>query len=112
MTETKEKSPFVTIENLSQYFCVSVSTIRAWVRQGYIPENTYIKLGNTYRFNRPAVAEALTQMQKDGVELGQDTSESTTVEVTGVEGSVLTMGEPNEPDENQLEFDFDTDEDA
>ena len=112
MTETKEKSPFVTIENLSQFFCVSVSTIRAWVRQGYIPENTYIKLGNTYRFNRPAVAEALTEMRKDGVSLEDDPTESTTVEVTGVEGSVLTMGEANEPDENQLEFDFDTDEDA
>jgi uncharacterized protein YjcR len=32
MTETQEKSPFVTIESLAQYFCVSVSTIRAWVR--------------------------------------------------------------------------------
>lgn len=104
----KEKSPFVTIENLSQYFCVSVSTIRAWVRQGYIPENTYIKLGNTYRFNRPAVAEALMAMQKEEEEAA---STDVNVEVTGVEGSVLSMGEPAH-DENQLEFDFDADEDA
>jgi excisionase family DNA binding protein len=65
MTETKDKSPFVTIESLAQYFCVSVSTIRAWVRQGHIPENTYIKLGNTYRFNRAAVEQALMGMHKD-----------------------------------------------
>ena len=62
---TEKKSPFVTIESLAQYFHVSVSTIRAWVRQGHIPETTYIKLGNTYRFNRDQVAEALTTMQKE-----------------------------------------------
>ena len=42
---TEDKSPFVTIENLAQYFHVSVSTIRSWVRQGHIPETTYIGLG-------------------------------------------------------------------
>jgi len=109
MTENKEKSPFVTIESLAQFFCVSVSTIRAWVRQGHIPDNTYIKLGNTYRFNRDAVQQALMGMHK---EEEAPARKDTTVAVTGVEGSVLTMGEPNERDENQLEFDFDADEDA
>lgn len=102
MTETKEKSPFVTIENLAQYFCVSVSTIRAWVRQGYIPENTYIKLGNTYRFNRPAVADALMAMQKEEEALGQAVAV----------GGVGTVAAVVEPEEEQLEFDFDADEDA
>lgn len=102
MTETKEKSPFVTIENLAQYFCVSVSTIRAWVRQGYIPENTYIKLGNTYRFNRPAVADALMAMQKEEEIIGQAVAV----------GGVGTVAAVVEPDEEQLEFDFDADEDA
>jgi excisionase family DNA binding protein len=106
MTETQDKSPFVTIESLAQYFCVSVSTIRAWVRQGHIPESTYIKLGNTYRFNRADVQTALMAMQKEESE-----TQSTTVAVTGVEGSVLSMGEPM-VDEVQLEFDFDADEDA
>jgi excisionase family DNA binding protein len=87
MTEAKDKSPFVTIENLAQYFCVSVSTIRAWVRQGHIPENTYIKLGNTYRFNRDAVAEALTGMRKDDVE-----QEDNTVNCPRVEGAVRHGG--------------------
>lgn len=108
MTETKEKSPFVTIESLAQYFCVSVSTIRAWVRQGHIPENTYIKLGNTYRFNRDAVQKALMAMQKEEEPVDR---KDATVAVTGVEGSVLSMGQAS-ADNMQLEFNFDTDEDA
>jgi excisionase family DNA binding protein len=107
MTETQEKSPFVTIESLAQYFCVSVSTIRAWVRQGHIPETTYIKLGNTYRFNRAAVEVALMGMHKEG----EEASQNATVAVSGVEGSILSMGEPM-TDNRQLEFDFDADEDA
>lgn len=105
MTEAKEKSPFVTIENLAQYFCVSVSTIRAWVRQGYIPETTYIKLGNTYRFNREQVAEALTKMRKDDVEPAEAVE---TVVATGTAGAVIVETQ----DEDQLEFDFDADEDV
>lgn len=109
MTENKEKSPFVTIESLAQYFCVSVSTIRAWVRQGHIPENTYIKLGNTYRFNRAAVEHALMGMNKD--EESSTQQAGVVVPVTGVVGSVLAMGETM-ADEEQLEFNFDADEDA
>jgi excisionase family DNA binding protein len=52
--------PFVPIEDLSKHFSVSVSTIRAWVRQGHIPKNTYIKVGNTYRFSIDDVSTALT----------------------------------------------------
>jgi len=109
MTETKEKSPFVTIENLAQYFCVSVSTIRAWVRQGYIPENTYIKLGNTYRFNRDTVEQALMGMNKEEEEEG--VAQDAAVAVVGVAAAGMAMGEPV-AEEEQLEFDFDADEDA
>lgn len=109
MTENKEKSPFVTIESLAQYFCVSVSTIRAWVRQGHIPENTYIKLGNTYRFNRAAVEQALMGMNKD--EESSTQQADVVVPVTGVVGSVLAMGETM-ADEEQLEFNFGADEDV
>jgi len=51
--------PFVPIEDLSKHFSVSVSTIRAWVRQGHIPKTTYIKVGNTYRFSVADVSTAL-----------------------------------------------------
>lgn len=54
-----ETSGFVGIEDIANHFSVSVSTARAWVRQGEIPSNTYIKIGKTYRFKLDAVVEAL-----------------------------------------------------
>lgn len=55
-----ELDKFVPIEDLAKHFVVSVSTVRTWVRQGHIPKETYLKIGNTYRFNVPKVIEALT----------------------------------------------------
>jgi hypothetical protein len=52
--------PYVPIEALAKHFTVSVSTVRAWVRQGLIPAHTYIKVGNTYRFGLSMVIAALT----------------------------------------------------
>lgn len=57
--------PFVPIEELAKRFTVSVSTVRAWVRQGYIPKDTYLKVGNTYRFNVSKVVQALSSVPKD-----------------------------------------------
>jgi len=57
--------PFVPIEDLAKHFTVSVSTIRAWVRQGLIPKETYIKVAGTYRFNVSKVVAALTAAPKD-----------------------------------------------
>ena len=56
--------PFVPIEDLAKQFTVSVSTVRAWVRQGHIPKDTYLKIGNTYRFNVSAVVNALSNTPK------------------------------------------------
>ena len=71
--------PFVPIEDLSKHFSVSVSTIRAWVRQGHIPKNTYIKVGNTYRFSIDDVSTALTTAA------GKETKvEKTTITVGGL----------------------------
>lgn len=56
MTDTNE---FVSIEDVAKHFTVSVSTARAWVRQGAIPKNTYVKIGKTYRFKLDAVVAAL-----------------------------------------------------
>ena len=96
MSETK--SPFVPIEALAQYFSVSVSTVRAWVRQGHIPENTYIKLGNTYRFDREKVAAALLTMRKDDMVAEEQAEEPAEAE--------------DAHDPRQLEFDFNEDEDV
>jgi excisionase family DNA binding protein len=51
----------VTIEELAKHFSISTSTARSWVRTGAIPEDTYIRVGQTYRFNIPTVSRALTQ---------------------------------------------------
>jgi excisionase family DNA binding protein len=48
-----------TIDSVADYFSVSVSTVRNWLRQGKLPESTYIKIGQTYRFNLQRVAEAM-----------------------------------------------------
>jgi len=50
---------YVPIKEVADYFNVSVSTIRNWVRSGTIPENTYIKAGETYRFSLDRVENAL-----------------------------------------------------
>lgn len=55
-----ELDRFVPIEDLAKHFSISISTVRGWLRQGHIPKDTYLKIGNTYRFNLPKVVEALT----------------------------------------------------
>lgn len=56
-----EVEGYVPVEDVAKYLSVKVSTIRQWVSKGFIPKNTYIKVGYTYRFNLPAVIEALRQ---------------------------------------------------
>ena len=46
---------YVPIEELSKHLAVSISTVRGWLKKKSIPENTYIRVGNTYRFNIDAV---------------------------------------------------------
>tara|TARA_R110000803_G_C11839757_1_gene304418 strand:+ start:435 stop:680 length:246 start_codon:yes stop_codon:yes gene_type:complete len=79
------EEPFVQIEELAKHFAVSISTIRAWVRQGHIPKSTYIKIGSTYRFNKTSVTDALTKAAQDVHE---------------------------QPNTDQLEFNFSADEDV
>jgi hypothetical protein len=51
--------PLVPIEDLAKKFTVSISTVRAWVREGHIPDYTYIKIGSTYRYDVAKVMDAL-----------------------------------------------------
>lgn len=53
-----EKS-YATIREVAEYFGVSVSTVRNWLREGVIPDTTFIKVKETYRFNIPLVEAAL-----------------------------------------------------
>jgi len=55
----------VPIEDVAKHFGVSLSTTRKWVRDGVIPENTYIKIGHTQRFALASIAEALLKGSAD-----------------------------------------------
>lgn len=73
MTQPEQKpEPLIPIEDVAKHFTVSVSTIRAWLRQGYIPRDTYMKLGNTYRFQLSKVVEALTKTEKSDTAVKAD----------------------------------------
>lgn len=66
MTQPEQKpEPLVPIEDVAKHFTVSISTIRAWLRQGYIPQGAYLKVGNTYRFQLSKVVDALSRLSKD-----------------------------------------------
>jgi excisionase family DNA binding protein len=56
-----DTASYVPVEDVAEHLSVKVSTIRQWVNKGFIPKSTYIKVGYTYRFNIPAVVEALKQ---------------------------------------------------
>ncbi len=73
---------FVPIEEVSKHFSVSVSTIRAWIRQQHIPKSAYLKVGNTYRFRISDVTDAL-KPKEESMELESfDASENTAELVT------------------------------
>lgn len=76
--------PFIPIEQLAEHFSVSQSTIRAWVRRGYIPKNTYIKVGNVYRFSKDDVAEALVERRIGIPHTSEDTPQSVEVDAESV----------------------------
>jgi predicted site-specific integrase-resolvase len=48
-----------TIKDLATHFNISVSTARKWVRDGVIPEDTYLKVHGTYRFDLDLIDRAL-----------------------------------------------------
>jgi excisionase family DNA binding protein len=81
--------PFVPIEELAKQFTVSVSTIRAWLRQGHIPKDTYVKVGNTYRFSVSKVVAALTNAPKP------DEGTPTLIEETGPVQLELAFEDPD-----------------
>lgn len=57
---TEETVPYVNINKVADYFNVSVSTVRKWVHSGQIPKNTYINIGEVYRFRLADVEAALS----------------------------------------------------
>ena len=56
----------VPIEDVAKHFSVSFSTVRKWARDGVIPENMYVKIGHTQRFDLDRVADALMRYKEKG----------------------------------------------
>lgn len=54
-----EEREFVELRKVADHFKVSESTVRAWIRNGSIPEDTYIKVGKTFRFELNLISDAL-----------------------------------------------------
>jgi hypothetical protein len=98
------QGPFVPIEECAKHFTVSVSTIRAWIRQGFIPKDTYLKIGLTYRFDLSAIIKALSANPDD---------ELPEVPVEAVAGAVVAgvVAEVAMKEPVQLELNFNPDED-
>ena len=59
----------VPIEDVAKHFNVSLSTTRKWVRDGVIPEDTYVKVGKTHRFALAKVSEALMSSTKNSASM-------------------------------------------
>jgi len=52
--QDKEKvmsSKFVPVDAVADRFGMSVHTVRGWVRRGLVPDELYVKIGNTYRYD-------------------------------------------------------------
>ena len=80
-------SEYCTTEELAAHFALAVPTIRHWVKLGHIPESTYMKVGNTYRFNLRKVEAALlnepdTKSVIDKVEEPTEVEEAERVKVS------------------------------
>lgn len=61
---SEKRVPLVSIDDLAITLGVSVSTVRSWVRDGEIPRQTYIRVGNTYRFEQEEVISALKDVSE------------------------------------------------
>lgn len=85
---------YVPITKLAEHLHVKISTVRNWVKCGYIPRSAYLKVGNTYRFNIPDTVKAL-RLRSDA-----DADQ---------EAIIPAAADPTDP--VQLEFDFDSTKD-
>ena len=68
MSDTK----YVTLEELAEHVGVKVSTVRQWVKRGFVPRSTYIKAGNTYRF---CVEDVVIALRKEEPKKAEDQHE-------------------------------------
>jgi excisionase family DNA binding protein len=84
---------FVPIDGVAKHFSVSISTVRAWIRQDIIPS---LKLGGVYRFKLSEVEQALRSIC--GGALPKE----------NYDGSITVEQDPNDP---QMALNFNPDHD-
>jgi excisionase family DNA binding protein len=84
---------FVPIEDVAKHFAVSVSTVRAWIRQDLIPS---LKIGGVYRFKISEVEVAIRKLT-GGQAIKEEADGSLTVAV--------------DPKDTQLALNFNPDDD-
>ena len=60
-------SRFAKIDAVADHFNVSVSTIRTWIRNKSIPRSTYLKVGNTYRFDISKIEKTLLEDNEEPI---------------------------------------------
>jgi excisionase family DNA binding protein len=85
------EEPFVPIEDVAKHFAVSISTVRAWLRQDLIPA---LKIGGVYRFKISEVEQTLRKL--NGGDLPKERKD----------GSIEVKEDPR-----QLALNFNADED-
>jgi excisionase family DNA binding protein len=93
-----EIAKYVSIEEVAEYYTVSVSTVRGWLRKDVIPPTAYLKIGNTYRFRIADVDAALRA--------------KTLSEKTAPASAEAETINPAEPVQMEFDFTFATDKDA
>ena len=71
-----EQVNLVDIDEVAKQLKVSVSTVRSWLRATLIPENTYIPVGKTYRFDLNRVVFALMHTDLNAVNTPVENEES------------------------------------
>ena len=105
--------PYVPIEDLAQHFSVSVSTIRGWLRRKQIPNHTFIRVGNTYRFSIDDVSVALSAPKP--VNHAKEAWEEAKIDDdddngNADDGGIMTL-DVKEDGPSEVPHDFDQDED-
>lgn len=98
------EEPYVPIGQVAKLFNVQTTTIAKWVRQNHIPQGTYVKMGNTYRFKIKKLERML--MEKTLEETETDIQDDQLLEIEDV--PELEVDDVPE----QLVIDFDDEEET
>jgi len=69
MSDSQELEPYVPTEDVAKLFSVNSTTIRAWVRQGFIKKTSYIKIGHIFRFRVSRVMEDVENLSDGQTEI-------------------------------------------